>query len=233
MNYYVYVFLDPDKPGKYEYLDFKFNFEPFYVGKGKGLRMTRHLNLSQLNAGNNTIKEGKLKRIMEKGFNPLDFVVMVRTKLEEKEAHDLEALLITTIGRLNLKTGVLANLTSGGEGMTGWVSSAKGKTYEERYGVVKAAEMKEVRRKKMLGSGNHMFGKQANNLGKSMSSSQKIKLSEAKKVKVVQQTLKGEPIKTWSSITEAANYYKVARSSIGNCLSGRSKTGIGYKWTYE
>ena len=37
-QFYTYVYLDPRKSGKYKYSEYKFDYEPFYVGKGCGNR---------------------------------------------------------------------------------------------------------------------------------------------------------------------------------------------------
>lgn len=57
MEFYVYVLLDPFKNGIFTYDEYHFEYEPFYVGKGKGKRKT------------NTISEKKnifKKRVIEK-----------------------------------------------------------------------------------------------------------------------------------------------------------------------
>jgi hypothetical protein len=38
-SFYVYIYLDPRKPGKFHYGEYCFDYEPFYVGKGKDNRM--------------------------------------------------------------------------------------------------------------------------------------------------------------------------------------------------
>ena len=111
-KYYVYIYLDPRKPGRYTYKGYRFKFEPFYVGKGKGERMYTHLRGSD---SCNKYKNNKIKKILKEGLSPI--ILKYKQNLFEEEAFKLEKRLIEFIGRKGL--GPLTNLTEGGEGSAG------------------------------------------------------------------------------------------------------------------
>ena len=76
-NHYVYIYCDPRKKGEFKYpgIDLIFNYEPFYVGEGKGYRYRRHVNNFEIEWNYNTIKNGKIKKIIEEGYDPLKYIV--------------------------------------------------------------------------------------------------------------------------------------------------------------
>lgn len=113
-NFYVYAYLDPRKPGIYQYDEYCFDHEPFYIGKGHNWR-----------AYDFATRRGrcktKIKSLCKIGLKQIvDIVQIVRN---EKLAFDLEKLLIVLIGRLDIGTGILTNHTNGGEGPSGWKHS--------------------------------------------------------------------------------------------------------------
>ena len=68
--------------------------------------------------------------------NKYGYTVEVLSKnLSFEDAIDLEMLLIEEYGRLDLKTGILCNLTSGGEGTKNVTESVRKKISESRKGV--------------------------------------------------------------------------------------------------
>lgn len=112
--YYVYALLDPRRPGPFKYGNWKFDFEPFYIGKGKDNRAFKHLDHTLGNCGN-LHKIRKIAKIRRE-TNEEPVVLIKRKGLSETEALMLETKLIALIGRADKKLGPLTNLTDGGEG---------------------------------------------------------------------------------------------------------------------
>lgn len=118
-KFYVYVYLDPRKPGKYVYGDYSFDYEPFYIGKGKDKRCRDCINSRSFYFLN------KVNKIKKAGFFPL--IVKVAKEINEKEVFEIERKMILLLGRKDLKTGCLINLTDGGEGLSGHFHSEETK----------------------------------------------------------------------------------------------------------
>lgn len=116
-NFYIYIYLDPRKPGQYEYNDYCFLYEPFYVGKGKGNR------LKDKNKSRSTIFKNKIKKLYKLELNPI--ILKLKDNLNEKESFKLEKELIYEIGRKDLNKGPLINFTDGGFGGSGLIISDK------------------------------------------------------------------------------------------------------------
>lgn len=116
-NYYVYLYLDPRKPGDYQYGSYYFNFEPFYAGKGTGGRFRCHLTEAYNNTerGKNPHKCNRIRKIKEEtGNDPI--IIQIHTDMTHEEACDKERQIIKAIGRTYDGKGPLTNLTLGGHG---------------------------------------------------------------------------------------------------------------------
>jgi len=125
-KFYVYVYLDPRKPGKYVYGEYEFEYEPFYVGKGYGGRCMRHVQDYILETDTNKMKTNKIKKIIrETGDIPI--IIKYIEHINESHSFYLETDMIKNIGRKDLKLGPLTNLTDGGEGDSGRVMTEEQK----------------------------------------------------------------------------------------------------------
>lgn len=130
-DFYTYILFDTRKlKGKYVYNDLIFDYEPFYVGKGKWSygkfkkghkrkeRFEKHFY--NLKDDTNTFKKSIVRKIKkETGDNPL--VKIYDLNLTNDEAFEQEKWLIKQIGRRNLNEGTLTNLDDGGEGGSGCI----------------------------------------------------------------------------------------------------------------
>lgn len=110
-NFYVYAILDPRKKKKSTYYvdehEIIFEYEPFYIGKGKKWRLTQHFYKCSLKK--NTYKNNKILKIINEGYKPISIKII--EKLTEIEAYNLEIKVISSIGLQNL-----TNKTEGGVG---------------------------------------------------------------------------------------------------------------------
>lgn len=93
--FYVYVYLDPRKPGKYVYGEYMFDYEPFYVGKGSGKRAYVHLH----NKNNKDLFE-RIQSIKT------PFIMFYKKRLVEYSAFKLETDIIKAVGKKITNTGL-------------------------------------------------------------------------------------------------------------------------------
>ena len=95
--YYVYQYLRED-------------LTPYYIGKGKDKRAWEPHKRSN---GTDLLPNDNSK------------IQVVAKTLSENEAHLLETKLIEKYGRKDLGTGILRNLTDGGEGVSGMIQTSE------------------------------------------------------------------------------------------------------------
>lgn len=140
MNYYVYFLIDPRTD------------QPFYVGKGKKNRAKSHLKETQ-ETTINIRKYNKIQSMLKEGLEPK--IIYYAVDLSEQTAYNIEADLIKKYGRKDYdKGGILLNICEDNRppGHDNFITDnpgkrMKGKTYEELYGLEKAADLKESRKK--------------------------------------------------------------------------------------
>ncbi len=126
-EYYVYILFRLDKPkGIYTYgsgeNQVTFDYEPFYVGKGKGCRIFNHFTYSNILRDQNLNKTFIIETLLKYGFEKEEIGIKFKENLTENKSFNLEIELIKIIGRSDewreekIK-GPLTNMTDGGDGM--------------------------------------------------------------------------------------------------------------------
>lgn len=109
-HYYVYIYLDPTRPGNFVYNEYTFLYEPFYVGKGQKNRAIVHIDecWRAVQEYNNPKKEKRIRDLLCEQKYPI-ILLIYENIIDEIEAYRLETKVIETIGIDSKLTGPLYN----------------------------------------------------------------------------------------------------------------------------
>lgn len=154
-------------------------------------------------------------------------VEIVAKNLVEEEAFELEEFLITLCGRKDLNTGILVNMTSGGEGTSGIIRSAD---FIEKIKIRNSGDknrwykcLKEEHPMfGRVGELNSFFGKKHSqeSLNKMRGERESIRGENHPKTSILLNTETGI---FYFSILEASNSCNIKYSSLRSYLSGKNK----------
>lgn len=135
-RFYVYAYLR-SKPSQHGS-----KYSPFYIGKGARDRAT-----------------SKLRTIPKP--SDASFIVYIQEGLTEQEAFALEKYCIAVYGRIDNGTGILRNLSDGGDGASGVIYSPERRKQisEASKGRTHAEETKRKIGANQKGANNHMWRK--------------------------------------------------------------------------
>lgn len=179
--YYVYAYLRSKDSQT------AFAGTPYYIGYGKGQRA--------FNKHRIPVPKDKSK------------IIFLHENLSEDQAKDLEIQEIARYGRKDLGTGILTNLTNGGEGVSGMIHSE---------------ETKKIMSEKKSGENNNFYGK-------THSEEARKKISESKKGKPGSGNFRG---KTHSEDTKKKiSEYNINRSDKHKVAF--AKCNAGKKWFHN
>ncbi|MDD4804025.1 MAG: hypothetical protein PHN69_02520 [Candidatus Pacebacteria bacterium] len=228
-NSYIYIFLDPDYSEVVEFsfnnINYKFNNRIIYVGKGsfndKGYnRIRAHFY------GKKYIKKhfyywlDKREKQYGRDFLINNYVIKLIDNLTDEDAFKKEEELVKLLGRNDLGTGTLLNLSDGG---MGGVSPSK-ETIEK---------ISTKNKGKFVGNKNGNYGNGNKYLGELNHSYGKSGKYSVRSKKLFQYGKDGKLIKEYESMNLASKENGFDLKHISRVCKGKCIQAYGYGWSYE
>jgi len=199
---------------------------PYYIGKGSGWRAF-HKNRSSAPP-------------------PKDksHIVFIQESMTEKEAFALEKYCIAIYGRIDLGTGILRNLTSGGEGTSGLTQSeaTKRKISESNKKAYASEELRKHVSEIKKGENNPCWGRKGQlspRWGVAHTDEARLKMSRSREKFLYELIDPDGEVYITSNLREFGDQYGLANTHLYNIVNGKAKQYRGwtgrivekFKWT--
>jgi hypothetical protein len=192
-RFYVYAFLREKDSARGK------RMSPYYIGKGCGNRAWSNLR--------------------RKALKPTDpsRIVILRQNLTEDDAYAWEVFYIAHYGRVDKNTGMLWNMTDGGDGVRGSTVSSP-RFLGGKHSDVTRQKYSEARK----GSGNPNYAKKH--------SQRALGIMRARKAKYLYQLIdKDKNVYMTESLRDFCCQYKLCRRSLSRLLKGEREHYQGWQ----
>jgi hypothetical protein len=226
MRYYLYRHIRIDKN------------EPFYIGIGTKQCRTFNSAKSEYRRAYETSR--KESYIWNNIVSKTDYEVQIIFESDDYnfiKGKELE--FISLYGRIDKNTGVLSNMTNGGDGFIGYVPS-KEKIEKHKLFMTGRKQSEEEKQKRNKSRKEYRHSEETkikisnSHKGKKTSKEHLEKLKKgqilANSKPINQYDLEGNFIRDWQSATIAGKELNLHLVSIRNCVRGITKTSGGYIW---
>jgi hypothetical protein len=202
--------------------------EPFYIGIGKLPNYKR------------AFEKQKRNQFWQNIVAKTDYEVEILfDDISWEEAEKKEIEFISLYGRINNNTGILSNMTDGGDGFIGYIPS-KEKIEKHKIFMTGRKQSQEEKQKRNESRKGYLHSEETklkisnSHKGKKTSREHLEKLYKgqilANSKPINQYDLEGNFIREWQSATIAAKEINLHPTSIRHCVQGKTKTSGGYIW---
>jgi hypothetical protein len=188
----------------------------FYIGIGKTMRRP--------------YRKDKRNDIWNKIIQKTEYVVeILHNNITWEEAINIEIELIKKYGRIDMNTGILANMTDGGEGGYNKVVTDE---IREKLRVINTGTKKSESTKQKMSEAQKKIGNiPPSSKGRKLSESHYKSFVESNHSPIIQMDINFNPIKKWDSIKEAQDNLKC--NNISAVCRGKRNFAGGFRWKYE
>ncbi len=203
--------------------------EPFYIGVGTKCKQDLVYNTYR-----RAFTKGGRKRLWKSIINKISYEVEIIIESNDYEfILEKEIEFIKLYGRIDKKTGILANHTDGGEGVKNRIVSEETrlKISKSHKGKIISEEQKERCRELRLGSTNSQETRNKISQGNKKRGHSGANHSRA--IKIYQYSIEGELLNSWACLKDIERTLGIRTSHISECIKRDVSFTRGFFWSKD